>query len=406
MDTSISASELRLRSIMQHAPLGLAEIDASGKIVNLNLAGTALLKPLTAALSVSIENIFPILDVINPKVVPAIKAFSQPGGLIMGNEQCHFSYPGELDLVEKDFSITVSKMADCFIVSFEDVTEKVSEEKAMVQAELDKAVAQGKFEIASEVLHDIGNAVVGFGSYLTRINRMMEQNNLANLKNVAGFMKAQQQAFGQVIGTDKAGALVNLMEGIAKSQEEHQTEIKRSIADQLNIIAHIQDILNIQRQYVVGHEAQERKPVNLRSIINDCRAMVFGAIDKKGIKLTLDMPAEGVVIKGDRTKLMQVILNILKNSIEAIDLNAEDKRIYLGLTTQEGSVNLVISDSGKGFDEATGAHLFERGYTTKSTGTGLGLYNCRSIIESHSGTITITSDGPGKGATTAILFKS
>jgi signal transduction histidine kinase len=66
---------------------------------------------------------------------------------------------------------------------------------------------------------------------------------------------------------------------------------------------------------------------------------------------------------------------------------------------------LQIKDNGKGFDESTANQLFKRGFTTKSSGAGLGLYNCRTIIESHEGTIDITSEGQGKGTLSTIGFK-
>ena len=102
---------------------------------------------------------------------------------------------------------------------------------------------------------------------------------------------------------------------------------------------------------------------------------------------------------------MQAILNILKNSIEAIDKNAEEKSITLNAFTKPGQLVLQIRDSGAGFDQSTATQLFKRGFSTKFSGSGFGLYNCRSIIESHEGTIDIASEGPGKGSVTTIGFK-
>src|SRR6202047_3696554 len=84
-------------------------------------------------------------------------------------------------------------------------------EKFMQEAILDKAIAQGKFEIAADVLHDIGNAVVEFGSYLTRIRRSVEQNSPENLKTLAGFFAGQQSAMGAAMGEAKAGAVVSML---------------------------------------------------------------------------------------------------------------------------------------------------------------------------------------------------
>jgi PAS domain S-box-containing protein len=273
------------------------------------------------------------------------------------------------------------------------------------EQELEKAIAQGKFEIASEVLHDIGNALVGFGSYLTRINRVTEKNNLDAVKNLNLFLKGQQTLIGNAIGTDKANALVTITEGIAKTQTDNQKEVNASIKELLNIVSHIQEILNIQRQFVRSHGGSyERKPVNIANIIDDCRSMLLASLDKKGVKLNVNIKQGNHIVKGDHTKLMQVILNILKNSLEAIDIEEDEKIISVILESADEFVSLKIVDNGQGFDKETSSRFFERGFTTKKSGTGLGLYNCKSIVESHAGSLEISSEGPGLGAVTIIKF--
>ena len=272
-------------------------------------------------------------------------------------------------------------------------------------AVLDKAVAQGKFEIASDVAHDIGNAVVGFGSYLTRVKRLQEQDNPIVLQNLASYFEENRPAIARAIGETKAEAVVKVLSGMADSERNKQSEIDGAITKQMDIIAGIQDILHIQRQYIEGHEKQERKPVNLRNIVNDTLALLFGAIDKMGIAIHLDIPDELPLIRGDRTRLIQVILNVLKNSIESIDIQGGEKIIAIRAHVQAGLLALEIRDSGAGFDDKIAPGLFKQGFTTKPAGAGMALYNCRSIVDSHAGTIALTSDGPATGALAAIMFK-
>jgi two-component system, sensor histidine kinase and response regulator len=278
-------------------------------------------------------------------------------------------------------------------------------EEEQRSATLEKAVAQGKFEMASDVLHDIGNAVVGFGSYLTRVKRLQEQDAPENLQNLAGFFQTQQLAMAVAIGETKAGAVVTMLNGIAETQKNNQEEVRKSITEQLNIITQIQEILNIQRQYITGQETQERKPVNLRNIINDCLSMLFVSLDKSTIDISINMTDELPDIKGDRTRLMQVMLSVLKNSLEAIEHNTALKNISLEAHTQNDLLLLNVSDNGHGFNEDIASRLFERGFSTKPSGKGQGLVNCRAIVESHAGFIDITSEGPGKGARTTLKFK-
>jgi ligand-binding sensor domain-containing protein/signal transduction histidine kinase len=269
---------------------------------------------------------------------------------------------------------------------------------------LDKAVAQGKYEIASEVLHDIGNAVVGFGSHLTRVRRLLDNDDPDKLQKLAAFLKTQQPALSNVLGEPKSTALVTFLDGMAQQQGRQQEEMSSSITEQLQIVSRIQEILDIQRQYITGQDSRERKPINIRTVITDSLSMLYSAIDKQRIDVSLDLPEDQPVIKGDRTRLMQLVLNILKNSIEAIDIDAAVKTISLRLERTAGWLILQVRDSGKGFDPAIAAQLFERGFTTKASGAGVGLYNCRTIAESHEGIIDIVSDGPGKGSLVTVRF--
>lgn len=406
MEEQMSRNEQKLAMIMRNAPMGLAEIDESGAIAQLNIAGEVLLQEIRSAKDISGDNMFPLLQRIAPAIGERIKDFPDQAGLILQNEQHSFSFSSGEEMVERHFNFNATKIfTGCIVISFEDITEKCAKEQAMQRAVMDKAVAQGKLEMASDVLHDIGNAVVGFGSYLTRIRRTLEQNNPENLQNLTRFLSGQKEALSTAIGDAKTGAVIDMLSGITQAQKASDEELRKSITEQLNIISHIQEILNIQRQYVAGQATQERVPANLRTILNDCLSMVYASFDKRAIAVSLDIPADLPLIKGDRTKLMQVVLNILKNSIEAIDMSAAEKTISIRLYTQEGQLILEVRDSGIGFDEETAGRLFARGVTTKSSGTGLGLNHCRSIVESHGGTIDLVSEGPGKGATATIRFK-
>lgn len=285
-----------------------------------------------------------------------------------------------------------------------DITKIKMLEEQRHAAELDSAVAEGKFEIASGVMHDIGNAIVGFVSHLHRIRRVSDTSNAANIQKLVEFITTQKTSLATVIGETKTDAVIKLLCGIALTERSNQEEINKSIAEQNNIIAHIQEILQIQRQYVTGRETQERKPVNLRDIINDCTSMLFGSIEKMGIELQINIPEKLPIIKGDRTKLMQVALNLFKNSMEAIAADQTSKSISIHVHMAGNQLIMEIKDNGHGFDQATAAQLFTRGFTTKPSGTGLGLYNCRGILASHKATIDLKSEGLGKGVVTTIHF--
>jgi signal transduction histidine kinase len=403
MEEKISPSELKLRAIMQGAPLGLIEITDQGIVQNINLKGQEITKAVFGQALKSSENIFTFSDLINPAISSDILQFQQSAGLIFNNQIHPFN---AVDGAVYYYQFTAAKMFEnCIMVTIDDITSKLREEQNLIKAEQEKAVAQGKYEIASEVLHDIGNAIVGFGTHLTRLGRTLDNSKVNKLESVVLFLKQQQPQISDAIGNAKADALIAMLAGISRTQSDNQKEMSQAVSEQLQSVNHIQDILSIQRQYVLGHEPHERDRVSLNAVIADCLSMTKAALDKKGITFLLTAPDLAIQIKGDRTKLMQVILNLLKNSIEAIDPAAEIRSIQVILSESESKVSLIIHDSGEGISHNTVKNLFIRGYTTKREGTGLGLYNCRSIIESHSGLINIDSDGPGTGTTVFIEFK-
>jgi signal transduction histidine kinase len=399
-------SDHKLTMILQHAPIGMAEIDRAGKIIQLNPRGENLLEPIRSHFAIPGNNLFPILDHIAPNMAVKIKEANDKAVDIITNELHSFSQSSGGETIQRHFQFMVTQLfANCIIVSFDDVSEKWQKDQAMMQLVLDKAIAQEKFEIAANVLHDIGNAVVGFGSYLTRIKRTLEENTAENLQNLMGFFETHHAALTAGIGEAKADAVLTLLGNITETQKASQEVVTKSITEQHNIINHIQEILNIQRQYMTGNNISENKPTKLRSIIDDCISMLYASMEKRGIRLTADIPVELPLVNCNRTRIMQVLLNIFKNSIEAIDIRSLRKAINLIVYTKDDLLVIEVVDTGNGFNEATGSQLFERGFTTKSSGTGIGLNSCRAIIESFDGTIDINSEGPGKGALTRITFK-
>jgi signal transduction histidine kinase len=405
MQNQLEQTEHKLQLIIRHAPIGIAEIDSSGTIIHLNQKGKDLLKPVFIAYNMDADNLFRVLEHIAPDIKDKIERSEEYTGHIITNQSHCFRLSFGSDNVERHFSFTVIRIAsNSIIISFDDHTQRHLNARAIQQIISEKALIQGKFEIASNVLHDIGNAVVGFGTYITRIKRSLEENNPANLQKLSDFLVTQQAAIANAITEAKASAVVGMLNGITKVQRNTHEEISKSVIEQLHIITHIQDILNIHRQYVNGNEALEKKPTNLRSIINDCMSMLFASIEKRKINVSVSIPEHLPVINADRTRLMQVILNVMKNSIEAIDINGLEKNIKLCVHIQGSLLVMQVKDSGHGFDTDTGGQLFERGFTTKASGSGLGLANCRAIIEGHNGTIELLSEGFGKGAVTTIKF--
>lgn len=95
-----------------------------------------------------------------------------------------------------------------------------------------------------------------------------------------------------------------------------------------------------------------------------------------------------IIAKLDRTQLIRVITNLVKNAVQAIPEEQENKMVFVTVFRQDNEVKIAVKDNGKGISEENIERVFEPKFTTKSSGMGLGLAIIKNIIENYNGTIT------------------
>ncbi|MFL6283411.1 MAG: PAS domain-containing protein [Pyrinomonadaceae bacterium] len=138
--------------------------------------------------------------------------------------------------------------------------------------------------------------------------------------------------------------------------------------------------------------------VDLNEATREVIALSLSELRRSRVIPRLELANDLPHVTGDRVQLQQVILNLLRNALDAMD-GVEDSRTPLVIRTErDGSerVRLSVRDAGVGFDPQMAGRLFDAFYTTKSDGMGIGLSVSRSIIESHQGRLWATpNDGPG-----------
>jgi signal transduction histidine kinase len=120
--------------------------------------------------------------------------------------------------------------------------------------------------------------------------------------------------------------------------------------------------------------------------------------------ITSSVTRDDITLVADDKLLAQVFINIVKNSIEAFGKYKEDDFISMSADRNpDGRVVLTIKDNGPGMDADTLEKIFVPFFTTKESGTGIGLSLSRQIIRLHNGNI-ICNSTPGEGTTVTILF--
>jgi PAS domain S-box-containing protein len=139
-----------------------------------------------------------------------------------------------------------------------------------------------------------------------------------------------------------------------------------------------------------------RDRLEINGAIREVIELTRGEAVKNGVSVRVEL-ADGLpLIEGDRVELQQVILNLIINAVEAMCGIGERARELLIITgkTETGEVLVTVRDSGPGLAPATLERLFEPFYTTKTTGLGLGMSICRSIVEAHGGRLWASANVP------------
>jgi signal transduction histidine kinase len=168
-----------------------------------------------------------------------------------------------------------------------------------------------------------------------------------------------------------------------------ETRKLRSILQKLSAEAlRTADIVTRIRALVEKTERQHQR-ADVNELINDVLKLVETELSRKGIDLRLQLGQPLPSVSVDAIQIQQVILNLVRNAIEAMEEAAPDRRC-LTITTSSLSgdaVEVAVFDSGKGLSAKEIGHIFDAFFTTKKDGLGMGLSVSRSIIESHGGRI-------------------
>ena len=148
-------------------------------------------------------------------------------------------------------------------------------------------------------------------------------------------------------------------------------------------------------------KALNLETIDMAVLLKEVRELIQEEARKKQIEVVLDIPPAPVMVEGDKDKLKQVILNLSRNGMEAMD---QGGKLTVRAQCLEDQVEVTVSDEGPGIPDPELDKIFVPFYTTKKQGTGLGLSVSKRIIEEHRGCSFSLASGRDKGAVAKITM--
>jgi two-component system sensor kinase FixL len=158
------------------------------------------------------------------------------------------------------------------------------------------------------------------------------------------------------------------------------------------------EVIRRLRSFVKNREVK-REPIEANRLLDDVQTLAQTDARHHGVRIRIEATQEAPLVQADAVQIQQVILNLVRNSIDAMQGTAEPQReiVLRTCVDAEGDVEFMVADRGPGVDPAALAELFNPFFSTKPGGTGLGLSISRSIVRAHGGKLWCGAN-PGGGA--------
>ncbi len=264
---------------------------------------------------------------------------------------------------------------------------------------IDAAHLAGKAEIATSVLHNVGNVLTSISVLSTTLQERVSSNHVPSLRKVVGLLDSQQSRLGDFFEHDPRGKQLPVyLRTLASTLETEQQGLLDELQSLDVNVDHAKRIVAAQQNLARGYCFEEE--IALGEILDNAMTVVRASFERHHVELKLDA-AETPMVITDRHKLIQILVNLFTNAKDAVlHLPASERQIEVRVSCLNNeSLRIDVSDRGIGIARDHLTRIFSQGFTTKSSGHGFGLHYCGLAASSLGGSLTVFSDGPGKGAT-------
>lgn len=257
----------------------------------------------------------------------------------------------------------------------------------------------GMADVATGVLHNVGNVLNSVSVSATLIGDRLRNSNVADLHQATNMMLQQNGRLAEFITTDPKGKLIpEFLGSVAEDLVAEQADLIAEVTTVGQHIEHIKEIVAMQQSYAKLSGVYEN--LSPTELVEDALRLNVAAFERHNIELERQFDACLPKVSVDRHKVLQILINLLRNAKHAMeDGGATERRmvIRVGLAAPD-RVKIVVSDNGIGIPPENLTRIFNHGFTTKKEGHGFGLHSGANAAKEMGGSLTAHSNGPNLGA--------
>ena len=285
--------------------------------------------------------------------------------------------------------------------NFRDITERKQAEKKVEKLHrqlLETSRQAGMAEVASNVLHNVGNVLNSVNVSATLVSEQVRKSKAVNLTKLVTLVQEHQADFATFLTSDPRGMQVpGYLIGLATQLTQEQAEVLKELQALSANIEHIKEIVAMQQSYSKTSGVTES--ISVVELVEDAIRMNDAALVRHDVKVVREY-SDTPPVMVEKHKVLQILVNLIRNSKYALDEVARsDRQLRLRVGKNGGDfVRVAVIDNGIGIPPQNLTRIFEHGFTTRKNGHGFGLHSGALTAKELGGILTAHSDGPGKGA--------
>ena len=282
-----------------------------------------------------------------------------------------------------------------------EVEERVRREQEIEQLHKELMLASrqaGMAEVATGVLHNVGNVLNSVNVSANLISQSLEQSQGSSLAKLASLLQSNQANLGQFLTENPKGRRVpEFISALASSLTEERDRLTREIKSLILNVEHIKEIVAMQQSYAsLGGVTED---LVVAELVEDALRMNSAAFQRHGVTVKRQFN-QVPPVRADKHKILQILINLLRNAKYAMEESGADQKILtLGINLEDKRVKISVADNGIGIAAENLTRIFGHGFTTKRNGHGFGLHSGALAAKEMGGSLCARSQGTGKGAT-------
>ncbi len=257
----------------------------------------------------------------------------------------------------------------------------------------------GMAEIASNVIHNVGNVLNSINVSLSVTRTMVKNCGIENLIKSADLLEENKETPDFLSKDPKGKILHKFLRMSAESLEKTQAKVVEELDSLGRNVEHIKTIVSMQQEH--AGTALVIESADLSLLVEDAIRIGQCTLNNSNVEISKHFNAE-LEVEIDKHRVLQILVNLIRNAMHACEDhdNEEPKEIRITISQPAEDYFMIdVSDNGIGIEEGNLTSIFNHGFTTKESGKGFGLHSSANVAKELGGSLIAVSSGIGEGAT-------